>query len=280
MNPSDRQLGCESHLPAVRSAGCASRRRGLRVSSVRLSRSLGAIVLAGLIAACGGSGGGDTATVAVPPPASASSDFDLRNAYTTYLSNGFTQIFNVTGAGGNCTGTETQVSDKPFKATFNGKEAFAILLSDKLELQNCPNLLQGPAAVFQYFNADFQALGAAAVPAGSYGVYEKPVIYPTNVQAGDKGVLGTLLLYADSTRSIFIGQQVLSYEARADTPASADSLLILFTQTSYDTSNVPVPTGAFQTATYRLAKDRSFKIVSIDVRDANGQQVRLMPVAQ
>lgn len=277
MNPSDRQLRCEPQLPAVRSTGCASRRRGLRVSSVRLSRSLAAIALAGLLAACGGSGGGDSTSA---PPATASSDFELRNAYTTYLSNGFTQKFDVMGTGGACSGTETQVSDKPIRTTFNGQEALAILLSDKLDLQNCPNLVQGPPAVFQYFDtsSSFRALGAAAVPTGSYGVFEQPVTYPATAQAGDKGVLGTQLLFTDSTRSIATGKQVLSYEARADTSAGADSLLILFTLTALNTADVP--TGAFQTATYRLAKDGSFQIVSIDVRDANGQQVRLMPVAQ
>lgn len=250
--------------------------------------TLAAIGLAGALAGCGGSGGGGDSTAGTGGPPAAN-EYQLKDSYVTYLSSGFKQKFKVTGVGvTTCAGTEEQVSDPPFVTKFNGKDAFAILLSDKLELQNCPNLTSPSSEVLQYFNTDFEALGTASVRTGSYGVFvdrlsgvavDKPVTYPANVQAGDKGVLGVQRLYLDSRRSIFIGQQVLSYEARADTPASTNSLLILFTVTGYDTSDPAVPTGGSQTATYRLGKDRSFKVLSIDVRDANGQRVLLEPIA-
>lgn len=218
-----------------------------------------------LTAACGG-GGGDAGTA----PAPATTAFTFQAAFGTYALTGSTTNYSVSGI---CSGSATLTEAPAITATFEGIGGYSVDEVATITLSNCtPSNGAGTSTTRSttYYDGNFSPLGSSTPGEEYERLQTAPVPLPATVRVGDTAQIGTLTLYADSTKSTVTGSRALSYVVEVDSTTSAIVNLIV---REYDTSNRLLYT---QQTRYRITSDGVLSPVSIGIQDATGSTTGLL----
>ncbi len=217
-----------------------------------------------LLGACGGGGGG---TPALTEPAAAALSFPLKTAFSSTVANGATRQLTVSGT---CSGTANLTRAAAVGgATFEGISGRLSAASTlTISLNNCT-----PASIAstqtRYYDSNYTPVGTNTV-GGEYGVFLTAPTIPTTAKVGDTGTIGTMTLYANSTKTVLTGQSVSSYVVEADTSTTA---IVNFISKVYNASNVLTATEQDR---YRVSSTGTPTLISIDIQGANGSTTHLV----
>ena len=225
--------------------------------------ALASVLSATLLAGCGG-GGGDAGTMPDGSPLA----FPLQAGYKALLSNGYSIDFVVSGG---CSGTATQVNQKPVAATFESVAGVSVESTQSITLPSCGSAVPDTvtATALDYFDASYASLGSA-IDGGEYGVYQPRASFPVSVKVGDSGSYGTETLYGDSSKATVTGQAVRTWRVDADTASTAIGTLT--TQVFHPASQLDYT----QQTRYRLAADGMLTIIGVDIQIAGTNALHLV----
>lgn len=217
------------------------------------------VILASAVAGCGGGGSGST-------PVTQILSFPLQAGYKALISSGLSKTFSVSGT---CTGSGSKtVAPATTSATFEGATALSSTATLTMSLTNCT-----PASTAQtftsYVDANYAPLGFNS-PGVNYGVYLIPAIVPVTVSVGATATIGTETLYADSTKKVLNGTQVLSYTVQADTSSTA---IINLIAKNYNAAGTLTAT---EQDLYRVSATGALTPISADIQYANGSTTHLL----
>lgn len=198
-------------------------------------KRLAIMVSSSVLIACGGGGSSTPATT-----------FPAQAALAQLYSTGFDKTVTVSGlatAGGSqfpITGAlQLTQSAASAPVTFNGLQAlqYTFEIAGTLTI----NGLSAPlASVAQgYINRDYQALGTTGD--GTYCVTSTPGAYPPAVTIGQTGEVAQFNCFTDSSQTVFIGTETVSYAISAGTTASNATATI--SEVAYDLLNQPTSTA-------------------------------------
>lgn len=200
-----------------------------------------------VLTACGGGGSDSTSTP--------TTSFPLLAGYKALVAAGSSANYTVSGT---CTGTATTTTATPVASSFEGSAALAVTSTLTASFANCtPASLALPGQNF--YDSNYNLLGTVASTA--YAKFLTPIApIPSSVKAGDTALLGTEIVYTDSSKSVSAGKVDFSYVVTADTTTTALITMIL---TSYNASNQLLLT---QQVKYRIAADGSLTMLSNDLQ--------------
>jgi hypothetical protein len=159
---------------------------------------------------------------------------------TYSLSAGITTTFNNTAA-------KSQVQTLSGTATANG--------------QSLP-VSQSVKAYYASSNSNY--LGQTATD--EYDVAQAPFQYPTSIEGGSSGTLGTVLRYSDSTMSTPLGTATTTFVIAAAT-TSGGPLGVAITTKTYDTTNTLVETDV---TNYSISTTNVISFVSASTQATQG----------
>lgn len=199
-------------------------------------KRLAIIISSSVLIACGGGGGSSTPATTFPAQAA------LAQLYTT----GFDKTVTVSGlatAGVSqfpITGSlQLTQSAANTQVTFNGVQAlqYTFEIAGALTINGLSSLLASTAQGF--ISSDYKALGATGD--GTYCVASTPGEYPTTVTIGQSGEVARFNCFTDSSQTVFIGTETVSYAISAGTTASNATATI--SEVAYDLLNQPTSTA-------------------------------------
>ena len=222
---------------------------------MKIHRTFIGLCLVALLSACGGGGGGGGGSAAPSGPVTSTLSFPLQSAYNTLIAGGVTKTATITGT---CSGTATFTTTAATGgATFEGTTGrLSAVATQTTNVTNCTPP-SSTRTLTEYYDTNYAPLGFN-ISGGIYGVFLTPPLFPISVTVGNTGFLGTENLYTDSTHSVPVGTQDLSYVIEADTASTAIVDLIL---RSFDNSHALTAT---QHSRYRIALTGPLIYVSFD----------------
>lgn len=264
----------------------------IAAKSVRLT-CVGLYFLSALLCGCGGDGTGGSAAPATVPASSVS----VPASYAAFLSSPHSTSFTVSG---DCTGSATWTSGTPTATTFEGSPALAVTQTRTRTLSGCTLASAQTIRTF-YFNSSYGELGLD-VQGGYYGVAAVPLaVQPANgdlivsgggitatvtLPASAQPVvttttpatpstpatttssvslqLGTLQLYADSSKTVNAGTLVESMTAEVSGGAALTIGATLVKQV-FDSSGALNET---ETETYQISPSGVMTLTAVDIQYA------------
>ncbi|MFI4939166.1 MAG: DUF4214 domain-containing protein, partial [Burkholderiales bacterium] len=194
-------------------------------------------------------------------------DYPLLSAYQSFRQQGSSYTFTSSGS---CSGTGT-IIDSPASTTssFNGVSGYSASETFSDSFANCTSL-SATYSLTRYFDQNYLPLGYN-VQSGVYAVFQTPAQIPANVSVGSTGTVGTLTLYADSSKSTIIGTETYSYSVQSGAVGSS-TINVIFTSSIYNT-------GAALTSvdqdTYQLTTGGTMTLVSSDVQYFGGSTTNM-----
>jgi len=224
---------------------------------LRLLTWLGMTALAG----CGG-GGGDAGTATNLPTTS----YPLLAAYKASLVAGASTSYSVSGT---CSGTATLSSAPTVAANFEGVAGYSSVQTTSMALNDCTPANSSTSSV-DYYDANYTPLGTATVGEEYAAFKTAATALAASVRVGDSSTVGTMTLYADSTKSVTTGVRVLSYAVESDTATTA---IVNFIAKDYDTANRLLST---QQVRYRLSTEGTLTASTIDVQNSTTSTTHLV----
>lgn len=232
-----------------------------------------AVALTLALAACGGSGsGGNGNTIGV------GSSFNLQAGIANMVTHGLTASVSLTGsvvvngASTPVTGSGTFALSAGVSGTFKGSAATSQVQTLSGTATAAGQSLPVSQSVTDYYatsSSDF--LGE--VESTEYDVAQAPFQYPTSIEGGSSGTLGTVLRYTDSTMSVSLGNAQTTYSVTAPT-TTGGPVGITITVKIYDTANALVETDV---RNYTMT---SSNVISFVSESAQAQQGTLTATAQ
>jgi hypothetical protein len=190
--------------------------------------------------------------------------FPLRSAFETLVEDGYSFSLSATGDGsvaadGDCTGT-LDVTQGPASTTanFEEQEALSATEVEKFTFTICP-LPSGDVKTINYYTTTFSPLGYEVI-GDEYAVYTTGPVLPDTVKVGDRAAIGTLTLYADSTKAEKVGRIDVSFVVEPDT---ADTAIINLIYQQFDAASI---LEATEQQRWQITGDGSLTIVSVDVQ--------------
>jgi hypothetical protein len=218
----------------------------------------------GLIACGGGSGGGSN-TMTGPQ------NFNLQAGVANMVTHGLQSNVSLSGSvmvNGNSTsftGSGTYTLAPGVSGTFNGTAA-----SSQAETISGTINVAGQSGPLTVNVTDYYATSNSAllgeVESTEYDVAQASIDYPTSIQGGSSGTLGTILRYTDSTMSVSLGTVQLTYAATAPT-TQGGPITIAVTVKIYDTHNALTETDV---RNYTLTPSNVISFVSASAQKQQG----------
>lgn len=216
-----------------------------------------ALFILATLAGCGG--GGSTSG-----PITSTLSFPLQSGLAKSVLTGSTTYFDISGS---CHGSASMVDALPVAATFEGSAAKSALTTIKVQYTDCTPLTSSSSTT-NFYDSNFIPLGS--ISGSDYGLFVTPPTIPVGVKVGDKGTIGTQILYADSTQAVQVGQEVISYVVEPDT---ANSAIVNLINKSYDSNGALTFTEQDR---YRIIADGTLSPISSDLQDSNGSTTHLV----
>ena len=217
-----------------------------------------------LIAGCGGGGGGSSAPSG---PVTSTLSFPVRSGLNARAANGFTTTLTANGTpatestDGLCSGT-LSVTTGPATggATFEGAPALSAVSVLTISFSNCTPA-SSSSTTTEYRDTNYLPMGFS-IQGGDYGVYLVPPDIPNSVMVGGTGIVGTITVFTDSTKTVVSGREDLSFVVEPDT---ANTAIINLIAKDYDTSSQLLLTEQDR---YRMTSTGALTLISIDVQYA------------
>ena len=220
--------------------------------------ALALVASALLLAACGGSPGNSG------PPALTS--YPLLAGYKSRIGTGASDNFVISGS---CNGTATLVTSASTAATFEGLAGYSTQQTASVNFTNCQPA-SATASGVGFYDTNFSPLGSFT-PGVDYSKYQSlPTPLPSIVAAGDSGVIATLIVYADITKTTVTGQRVFTYVIESD---AANGVIANLITKGYDASSQLLFT---QQSRYRIAANGTLEVLTIDVQYSTTSTNRLL----
>jgi hypothetical protein len=227
-----------------------------------------AAALALVLTACGGGGsnGGGSMT------AGGSQGYNLQAGIANMVTHGLmanvslsgTVVINGTSVPVTGSGTYT-LSAGVSGTTFNGNMA-----TSQMQTLSGTATAQGQSLPVSQSVTDYFATSSSdflgEVESTEYDVAQAPFQYPTSVEGGASGTLGTVLRYKDSTMSVSLGTAQTTYTTTA--PATqGGSLGITITTRIYDTTSTLIETDM---TNYSMTTSNVISLVSASAQTQQG----------
>ena len=232
-------------------------------TTLRRFATLGPVLLACALSACGG---GDSAGVPTPTPPPVLDGYPLQAAWKARAQAGSTEEFVVSGS---CNGTVVLTAGVPVAADFEGVPGFQASQSSQATLSDCtPATLSTSGST--YTDANYGLVGTATSGQEYAKFAATPMALPATVKAGDSATVVTLNTYTSSTKLATTGSRTWGYVVEADT---ATSVIVNFTTKTYNTVNQLLAT---QQVKYRLSSTGTLAVLGIDIQYSNTSQNRLV----
>lgn len=238
-----------------------------------------AAALALTLVACGGGGSGGGNGTPTSSSGGGSQSFNLQAGIANMVTQGlkasvtFSGTVTVNGTSTAVTGSGTYTLAAGVSASFNGTAAAAsqaqTLAGNVMADGQSIAVSQSVTSYYATSNAAF--LGETGT--GEYDVAQAPYEYPTSIQGGMSGSLGTVLRYTDSTMSVSQGTAQTTYAVTAAT-TQGGPLGIAITTKIYNTQNALVETD---TTNYTIS---SSNVISLVSAMSQAQQGTLTATAQ
>ena len=242
--------------------------------------SLRAVIAAALaltLVACGGGGSGGSGT---PTGSSSggSQTYNLEAGIANMVAHGltvnvtFSGTVQVNGTSTAVTGSGTYTLAAGVSATFNGTAATSQAQTLAGNVMAAGQSIPVSQSVTDYYATSNSAF-LGEVASGEYDVAQAQFEYPTSIQGGMSGTLGTVLRYTDSTMSVPQGTAQATYAVTAAT-TQGGPLGIAITTKIYNTQNALVETD---TTNYSMT---SSNVISFVSAESQAQQGTLTATAQ
>jgi len=224
-----------------------------------------------ILAGCGGGGGGGSgsggAAQTFPGTVTSTLSFPLQIGMANSVKNGLSANFTVSGT---CSGSASLVDATPISAIFEGASVFSVASTQTINFTNCtPATTTGTQT--SYYDNNYLPAGTSF--SGDYGVFLTPTNIPATVKVGDTGAIGTQNNYTDNTKTVFTGQDIISYVIEPDTATTAIVNLI---DKTYNSSGVLTST---QQDRYRIVSNGTMTYISSDIQEANGSTTHIVLTA-
>jgi hypothetical protein len=211
-----------------------------------------AIALTSGLTGCGGGGSSG--------PVSSTDSFPAYTALTSLDKNGYSYSFTIMG---DCAGSGSiTASAANTSVTFEGVNSFSATETLTMNIPNCnpPFIAQ---TLTNYYDTNYVPLGFNS-PGVNYGVVQGALNIPSSVHVGDTGIIGTMNLWTDSTKTVQNGHEDISYVVKADT---ANTAIIDEIIKDYDVSN---NVEVIEHHNWRIDTFGNLTPVSWDIQYANG----------
>jgi len=234
--------------------------------------SMQAVIAAALaltLVACGGGGGGGNGTPS--GGGGGSPTYNMQAGIANLVTHGltanvtFSGTVTVSGTSTAVTGSGTYTLAAGVSATFNGTAA-----TSQTQTLTGNLMANGQSNPFSQSITDYYAASNAAflgeVASGEYDVAQAPFDYPTSIEGGMSGTLGTVLNYTDSTMSVPQGTSQTTYAVTAAT-TQGGPLGIAITTKIYNTQNALLETD---TTNYSMTSSNVVSFVSAVSQDQQG----------
>lgn len=240
-------------------------------------RTVIAAALALTLVACGGGGSGGNGT---PTGSSSggSQTYNLEAGIANMVAHGltvnvtFSGTVQVNGTSTAVTGSGTYTLPAGVSATFNGTAATSQTQTLAGNVMAAGQSIPVSQSVTDYYATSNSAF-LGEVASGEYDVAQAQFEYPTSIQGGMSGTLGTILRYTDSTMSVPQGTAQTTYAVTAAT-TQGGPLGIAITTKIYNTQNTLVETD---TTNYTMT---SSNVISFVSAESQAQQGTLTATAQ
>lgn len=203
-----------------------------------------------LMTGCGG--GGDSGTSAA---VSVVTSFPFQSSYQARIKAGSQDNYIISGT---CSGTATQTNGATTSATFEGVPGFAASQTMTVQYSNCTPYSNAVSAT-SYFNAIYSLIGTST-PGVRYESLPIALSIPVSVKVGDTAVLGTITVYADSSKNSVTGQRILSFVIEPDTASTA---IVNYISKEYNAGNQLLTTVQSR---YRLTSDGTVTSIGFDIQ--------------
>ena len=221
---------------------------------MKITQLLFVILFSIAVAACGGGGG----SAAPSGPVTSTSSFPVKSTFTSLVANGYSKTFTISG---DCSGTGSKTAAAATtSATFEGVAGFSAV--GTLTTSSATPCAASSATSFtSYYDTNYLPLGFNSVGV-NYGVYLTPPVIPTSVMVGNTGIIGTVTLYTDSTKTVGNGRMDVSYVIEPDTASTAIVNLI---GKVYNATPALIAT---EQGRYRIATTGALVPISTDIQYA------------
>lgn len=219
------------------------------------------LLLVGL-SGCGGGGGSS----APSGPVTSTSSFPVKSAFTSLVANGASKTITISG---DCSGTGSKTAAAATtSATFEGVAGFSAV-GTLTTSSSAPCATSSATSFTSYYDTNYIPLGFNSVGV-NYGVYLTPPVFPTSVMVGNTGIIGTVTLYTDSTKTVGNGRENLSYVIEPDTASTA---IVNIIAKLYNASSVLIATEQDR---HRVATTGPLVPLSADIQYANTSTLHLV----
>jgi hypothetical protein len=231
--------------------------------------------LAVTLVACGGGGGGNGMTMTMPTTHNMQAG--IASMVTQGLSSSVTLSGSVTVSGvtQSFTGSGTYSLGPGMSAMFNGMSAMAQTTTISGTVTVAGTSKSYSASDTSYYAPSSDAFlgqqssvqqSSGQQNSSEYDVAQAPFDYPTSVQSGSTGVLGTIMRYTDSTMSVPLGTAQVSYAVQ-EPMGTSSSLQVTITTVISDTSSHVTETD---TLVFDLSSSNAVTFVSASAQGASG----------
>jgi hypothetical protein len=241
-------------------------------------RTVIAAALALTLIACGGGGSGGNGTPTGSSSGGGSQTYNLQAGIANMVAHGltvnvtFSGTVQVNGTSTAVTGSGTYTLAAGVSATFNGTAATSQTQTLAGNVMADGQSIPVSQSVTDYYAASNSAF-LGQVASGEYDVAQAQFEYPTSIEGGMSGTLGTVLRYTDSTMSVPQGTSQTTYAVTAAT-TQGGPLGVAITTKSYNTQNALVETD---TTNYTMT---SSNVISFVSAVSQAQQGTLTATAQ
>lgn len=204
----------------------------MRQSIQKTAFTLLAISISALLSACGGGGGSISSNTTTPV-----ATYKYQSAVQTQNTAGYSLDFNVSLMGNaiannNCVGTgsitlnpsstQSTITDAAgvTKNVYSGTYTVTYNLSQSTQSGAvCPNFAITTTSTY-YFDSTTKLPVGILSSDGSISLAQSGLSYPNGVSVGDSGTIGTYTLYSDSTKTVAVGSETVTYSVTAGTDSS------------------------------------------------------------
>lgn len=191
------------------------------------------------------------------------STYPLQAAYKASISSGLSRNFNISGS---CSGSgKRTITAATAGAVFEGAAAYSAVETMTWSYSNCTPT-SNVQTTTSYYDSSYVPLGFNSVGA-NYGVWPTPPTIPASVKVGDTAVLGTEVLYTDSTKATGNGTIAQRYVVEADTATTA---IVNLVGNMYDAKGTLTATEQDR---YRLSATGTLTPISADIQYVNGTRM-------
>jgi hypothetical protein len=192
-----------------------------------------------LLTACGGGGGGDGGT---PAPVASADTFPLTTVYANTLQSS-SNTYSISGVvnGVAVTGSGTVTRGALSSGTFEGSSAQQRTTTSTGSIVANGQTIPLNTSSIGWFDSNYLPLGSSG--GEEYVVVVGSAVIPATVRVSDTATVYTANRYSDSSKTVLLGTDTVSYVVEADTATTA---LLTLISTERDTSNTLTSTSAQQ----------------------------------